>query len=403
MTLINDFPILQIQPHGKRLAYLDNAATTQKPKQMIDALSHYYTHENANVHRGVHYLSEIATKKFEETREKVKNFIHAKNKKNCIYTQGTTEGINLIASGLKDFIQEGDEIIVSALEHHSNLVPWQNLCKLKSAILKVIPIDTDGNLKTEELENLITEKTKIISVTHIANSIGTILPIEKITEIAREKNIISVIDAAQSVVHKDINVEKLDCDFLVFSSHKMYGPTGIGVLYINDRWLEKLPPFLFGGEMILEVTYEDSTFNVPPYKFEAGTPDIGNVIAFGATLDYLESIDINKARAQETEILHYATEKLKAMPQIQIIGNNLENKASIVSFLVKNVHAHDVGTLVDSCGVAIRTGHHCAMPTMSFFNIDASVRLSLGIYNTKEDIDQLVDALVFTLKTFKQI
>jgi len=395
-----DFPILKTQVRGKNLVYFDNAATTQKPISVIERIQKYYLEENSNVHRGVHYLSELATKEFESARETVRNFINAESIEEIIFTRGTTEAINLVANSFgKTFISEGDEIIISEMEHHSNIVPWQILCEEKKAKLKIIPFDDNGDLILDELENLITGRTKLISVVHISNSLGTINPIKKIIEIAHSYAIPVLLDGAQSIMHTKIDVQDLGCDFFVFSGHKIYGPTGIGVLYGKKELLEQMSPYQGGGDMIKSVTFEKTTYNDLPYKFEAGTPNIEGAIGLKAAIDYLNEIGLEQISVYENELLQYATDKLSEIPQLKIIGTAKE-KASIISFILENIHPHDVGTILDFEGIAVRTGHHCTQPVMQHFNIPATTRASFSFYNTKEEIDKLFSAIQKVIKVF---
>ncbi len=395
-----DFPILSQTVHGKPLCYFDNAATTQKPQSVIDTLNNYYLTMNSNVHRGVHSLSELATKTHDDARIKIKNFINAKSEKEIIFTRGTTESINLVAGTLgRSSITEGDEIIISNMEHHSNIVPWQLLCQEKKAKLKVIPITDDGELILEEYEKLITEKTKLVSIVYVSNSLGTVNPIDKIIKTAHEHNIPVLIDAAQAIQHLNVDVQKLDCDFLAFSGHKVYGPTGIGVLYGKQELLETMPPYMGGGEMISNVTFEKTTFNELPFKFEAGTPDIAGAIGLGAAIDYVSNIGIDNIASYEKELLDYATEALSDINGLRIIGNAKE-KSSVISFVFENIHPHDVGTFLDFEGIAIRTGHHCTQPVMTRYNIPATSRASFALYNTKEEIDILVKGLKKVIEVF---
>jgi cysteine desulfurase/selenocysteine lyase len=395
-----DFPILKTQVRGKNLVYFDNAATTQKPISVIERIQKYYLEENSNVHRGVHYLSELATKEFESARETIRNFINAESIEEIIFTRGTTEAINLVANSFgKTFISEGDEIIISEMEHHSNIVPWQILCEEKKAKLKIIPFDDNGDLILDELENLITGRTKLISVVHISNSLGTINPIKKIIEIAHSYAIPVLLDGAQSIMHTKIDVQDLGCDFFVFSGHKIYGPTGIGVLYGKKELLEQMSPYQGGGDMIKSVTFEKTTYNDLPYKFEAGTPNIEGAIGLKAAIDYLNEIGLEQISVYENELLQYATDKLSEIPQLKIIGTAKE-KASIISFILENIHPHDVGTILDFEGIAVRTGHHCTQPVMQHFNIPATTRASFSFYNTKEEIDQFFNAIQKVIKVF---
>ncbi|HTR82345.1 MAG TPA: cysteine desulfurase [Bacteroidota bacterium] len=388
-----DFPILGQKVHGKPLVYFDNAATTQKPQTVIDVLSKYYSMQNANIHRGVHALSELATYEYEKARGKVKLFLNAADSREIIFVRGTTEGINLVAASYgRKFIKAGDEIIISAMEHHSNIVPWQLLCEQTGALLKVIPMNDAGELSLDEYDRLLTEKTKFVSVVYLSNSLGTINPVKEIIRKAHERNIPVLIDGAQSTSHLTIDVQALDCDFYAFSGHKVFGPTGIGGLYGKTRYLETMPPYQGGGDMISSVTFEKTTYNALPYKFEAGTPNIADTIALGAAIDYVHSVGLEGIRSYEKALLNYATERLSAVKGLRIIGTAKE-KASVISFTMDNVHAHDVGTIVDQEGIAVRTGHHCTQPVMKRFGIPATARASFAFYNTTEEIDRLVDAL----------
>ena len=395
-----DFPILKEIVHGKPLCYLDNAATTQKPQAVIDTIVKYYTHQNANIHRGVHYLSELATKEFEDARIKVKDFINASSEKEIIFTRGTTESINLVANIFnKAILKDGDEIIISAMEHHSNIVPWQLIQEQKKIKLKIIPIDDNGDIIYDEFLKLISEKTKLISIVYVSNSLGTINPIEKIIEEAHRHNIPVLIDAAQAIQHLKIDVQKLNCDFLAFSGHKIYGPTGIGVLYGKEKLLESLPPFQGGGDMISKVTFEKTTFNELPYKFEAGTSNIADAIGLGTALDYISRIGLDNIIAHETKILDYATKSLMQIPGLKIIGQ-AKHKSSVVSFVFDNIHPHDAGTFLDFEGIAIRTGHHCTQPVMDRYNIPATSRASFAVYNTEEEVDILVKGIIKLIEVF---
>ncbi len=394
------FPILKEKVHGKPLVYLDSAASSQKPQSVIDAERFYYEQINSNIHRGVHLLSEKATQAYEGARSKVKDFIHAKSEKEIIFVRGTTEGINLIASSFgKKFIEEGDEIIISAMEHHSNIVPWQMLCEERKAVLKVIDMNEQGELKMDSFAKLLTSKTKLISIVHISNSLGTINPIREVIAQAHARNIPVVIDGAQAIHHVPINVQELDCDFYVFSGHKMYGPTGVGIVYGKENWLDQMPPYQGGGDMIRSVRFTKTTYNDLPYKFEAGTPNIAGGIALGAAVDFISSIGIESLAVYEHELLNYATEKISEIEQVKLIGT-AKNKSSVVSFTTGDIHPHDIGTILDREGVAIRTGHHCTQPVMEFFGIPATSRVSLACYNTKEEIDVCVFALKKAIKMF---
>ena len=396
----NDFPILQQQVHGKPLVYLDNAATTQKPQAVIDAITHYYTTDNSNVHRGVHLLSERATAAFEAARSKATRFLNASSDREVIFVRGCTEGINLVAQSYgREFIGEGDEIIVSAIEHHSNIVPWQMLAQETGAIVRVIPVNDDGELILEEYERLLNVRTKLVAVGHISNALGTINPIRTITELAHRHGAVVLIDGAQGAPHTAIDVQEIGCDFYVFSGHKVFGPTGIGVLYGREALLEKMPPWQGGGDMILSVSWEKTTYNSLPFKFEAGTPNIAGAIGLGAALDYVDSLGIDRIAAWEHELLDYGTARLAEVRGLRLVGTARE-KASVLSFILEGVHPHDIGTIVDQEGVAIRTGHHCAQPLMTRFGLAATARASIAFYNTKDDIDRLVRSLEKVIEVF---
>lgn len=385
-----DFPILKRQVNGKPLIYLDNGATTQKPKQVIDAIMSYYTDMNSNVHRGVHYLSQISTDAFEVTRRKLQEFIHAAHDYEVVITKGTTDSINLVATCYgREFVHAGDEIIVSAMEHHSNIVPWQMLCEERGATLKVIPMNEDGELDMEAYKALLNAKTKLVSVNYVSNALGTINPVREIIQLAHAQGVPVLLDAAQAVQHIKIDVQELDVDFLAFSGHKMYGPTGVGVLYGKEEWLNKIPPYQGGGDMIKDVTFEKTTYNELPFKFEAGTPNIEAGIALNAAIDYINNLGIDNIKAYEDELLAYATEQLSTVEGIRFIGTAKE-KSSVISFIVDGTHPYDIGVILDKLGIAVRTGHHCAQPVMDQFHIPGTVRASLAVYNTKEEIDALV-------------
>jgi cysteine desulfurase/selenocysteine lyase len=389
----NDFPILNQTVNGKPLVYFDNAATSQKPKVVIDAISSYYSTINANIHRGVHTLSQLATDAYEISRQTIKNHINAKHAYEVLFTAGTTHGINLVANGFAAFVKAGDEIMVSAIEHHSNIVPWQMLCERTGAKLVVIPMNQKGELIMEEYEKLLTKKTKLVAVNHISNSLGTINPIEHIIKRAHEAGAAVFIDGAQAAPHLKIDVQALDCDFYAFSGHKACGPTGSGVLYGKEEWLHKLPPYQGGGEMIKEVTFEKTTYADLPHKFEAGTPNIEGGIVLGTAIDYLNSIGLDNIAAYENELLAYGTEKLLEIDGLTIVGT-ADKKTSVISFNVGNIHPYDIGAIVDKMGIAVRTGHHCCQPVMNFFEIPGTVRASFAFYNTKEEIDVLVQAVL---------
>lgn len=388
-----DFPILSRSVYGKPLVYLDNGATTQKPRSVVDAIAEEYYSVNANVHRGVHFLSQQATDLHEASRERVRTFINARSTSEIIFTRGTTESINLVASSfVESQMQAGDEVIISQMEHHSNIVSWQLQAMKKGIILKVIPINDAGELLLDEFEKLITPRTKIVSVMHVSNVLGTINPIKQIIRIAHSHNVPVLIDGAQSVPHQKIDVQELDADFFVFSAHKMYGPTGIGVLYGKEVWLDKLPPYQGGGEMIQNVSFEKTTFNVLPFKFEAGTPDYIGTTAFAKAIDYVEALGLENIAAYEHELLTYATQEMKSIKGMRIIGE-AEQKSGVISFLVGDIHHFDMGTLLDRLGIAVRTGHHCAEPLMRRMGIEGTVRASFGLYNTKEEINVLIEGI----------
>jgi cysteine desulfurase/selenocysteine lyase len=385
-----DFPILRQRVHGKPLVYLDNAATTQKPQAVLDAVNRYYTTENSNVHRGIHFLSEQATADYEDARSKVRHFIHASNEREIIFVRGTTEGINLVAQSYgRSFLKKGDEIIISAIEHHSNIVPWQILCEQVGAVLRVIPINHDGELVLEEYKRLLNERTKFVSVGHVSNALGTVNPVKEIVALAHRHGAPVLIDGAQAVPHMKVDVQDLDCDFYAFSGHKLFAPTGIGVLYGKSDLLEAMPPYQGGGDMISLVTFEKTHYNVLPYKFEAGTPHVEGVIGLGAAIDYIENIGLDAVAPHEQKLLAYATQALAEIRGLRIIGTAKE-KAGVVSFVLEGIHAHDVGTVLDREGIAIRAGHHCAMPVMQRFGVPATARASFALYNKSEEIDFLV-------------
>ena len=397
-----DFPILKEMVHGKPLVYLDNAATSQKPQAVIDALVNYYVKENSNVHRGVHTLSQLATDAYEGAREKVRQFINAEDDKEIIFVRGTTEGINLVAQtyGRKN-VGAGDEIIVTAMEHHSNIVPWQILCEEKGAHLKVIPINDEGELLLDEYEKLLSPRTKFVSIVHQSNALGTINPVEQIIEMAHARGIPVMLDGAQAVAHVPIDVQKLGCDFYAFSGHKLYGPTGVGALYGRADLLDAMPPYQGGGEMIRSVTFEKTLYNVLPAKFEAGTQNIAGSVGLGAAIDYVNSVGMDNIAAYEKELLAYGTKRLSEIEMVKLIGT-ARHKGSILSFVMENAHPHDVGTILDAEGIAVRTGHHCAQPLMDRFGVPATVRASLAFYNTKEEIDTLVKGIDRVIEVFSR-
>ncbi|MFZ1291833.1 MAG: cysteine desulfurase [Melioribacteraceae bacterium] len=396
-----DFPILSRFVNGKPLVYLDNAATSQKPKSVIDASTNYYTYENANVHRGLHFLSELATESYESARLKVKEFLNAMSVSEIIFVRGATEGINLVSNSLcrANYFKEGDEILISYMEHHSNIVPWQLLCERKKLKLKVVPVNDNGEFIFEEYEKLLSEKTKLVSVVHISNALGTINPVKEIVKKAHEFNIPVLLDGAQAVSHVKVDVQDLDCDFYVFSGHKVFGPTGIGILYGKTEFLDKMPPFQGGGDMIREVTFEGTTYDDLPQKFEAGTPNIVGGIGLGTAIDYLTSFNLNDISAHEDKLLKYATERLLEIEGLRIIGTAKE-KASVISFVINGIHPYDIGTIIDTDGIAIRTGHHCTMPLIKRFGLPATARASFSIYNKIEEIDLLYNALLKVKKMF---
>ena len=395
-----DFPILTQKIHGKALVYLDNGATSQKPQTVIDAIERYYAAENSNIHRGVHYLSERATTAYEAAREKVRRFVNAKREQEIIFVRGTTEAINLVAQSYgRTFLKEGDEIIISAMEHHSNIVPWQMLCEQVRARLRVAPINHDGELVIDEYRRLLNDKTKFVSITHVSNALGTIAPIKEVVKLAHERGVPVLVDGAQAVPHLKVDVQEIGCDFYAFSGHKMFGPTGVGVLYGRSDLLEAMPPYQGGGDMISLVTFEKTHYNVLPYKFEAGTPNIAGGIGLGVAIDYLDGLDWPQVAAHEHDLLAYATRALSEIKGLRIIGTAKE-KAGVVSFVFDRVHAHDVGTILDQEGVAVRAGHHCAMPAMQRFGVPATTRASFAFYNTREDIDVLAKAVRKALKVF---
>ncbi len=395
-----DFPILREKVHGKPLVYLDNAATTQKPLSVIEALDKYYREYNSNIHRGLHLLSERATEAYEASRIKVQKFMNAADSREIIFTRGATEGINLVAQTWgRQSVKAGDEVLVTNMEHHSNIVPWQMLCGEKGATLKVVPINDDGELILKEFHKLLTSKTKILAVTHVSNALGTVNPLAEIIKAAHEKGIKVLADGAQSIPHLAVDVQELDCDFYVFSGHKIYGPTGIGVLYGKYALLDSMPPYQGGGDMISSVTFERTLYKKPPHKFEAGTPHIAGVIGLGSALDYVMNIGLGDIAAHEHDLLVYGTQKLKEIPELKLIGT-ARNKAGVLSFTLGEIHPHDIGTILDRQGVAIRAGHHCAQPVMERFQIPATARASLGLYNTREEIDALVKALRKVLEVF---
>lgn len=384
------FPILKTKMRNKPLVYLDNSATAQKPQAVIDAMKQYYQNDNANVHRGVYQLCERATAKFEVVRDQVKNFINAENREEIIFVKGTTDAINLVAFSFGEkYVGEGDEIVISAMEHHSNIVPWQILCDRKHAKLKIIPVLEDGTLDLAAYKKLLNDRVKLVAVTHISNVLGTINPVQEMAKLAHEKNIPILVDGAQGIAHLKCDMQELDCDFYCFSAHKVYGPTGIGVLYGKKRYLAAMPPYQAGGDMIATVSFEKTDYNVLPYKFEAGTPAIAQVIGLGAALSFLKQFNFEEIVAHDNDLIQYATQQLKTIPGLTIIGDN-DHKTAAISFVMSAAHAHDIATILDNEGIAIRAGHHCAMPLMARFKVAATARVSFGIYNTKQEIDALI-------------
>ncbi len=395
-----DFPILAEKIRGKDLVYLDNAASSQKPNAVIDSISNLYRYDYANIHRGVHTLSVRATDKFEAAREKLKSFINAASNKEIIFVRGATEAINLVAQTYgKANIKAGDEILITAMEHHSNIVPWQMLCEQTGAVLKVAPINLQGELLFAEFEKLLTDRTRLVSVAHMSNALGTINPVKKIIALAHAKNIPVLLDGAQAIPHMAVDMQDLDCDFYVFSGHKLYGPSGVGVLYGKQALLEAMPPYQGGGDMIRKVTFEATEYNTLPYKFEAGTPSIADVVGLGVAIDYLNEIGMDAIAMYEAELLDYATEKARQIKGLRIIGEAAE-KGAILSFVLDRIHPHDIGTMLDSLGIAIRAGHHCAMPVMDFYGVPATARASFAMYNTKQEIDVLMAGISDLIEVF---
>lgn len=395
-----DFPVLSQRVNGQPLVYLDNAASSQVPSLVIERIKEYLSKEHANIHRGVHYLSQKATTAYESAREKVRRFINAREASECIFVRGCTEAINLVAYSYgKEFINEGDEILISQMEHHANIVPWQVIANEKKATLKVIPMNENGELLLDAYENLLNEKTKIVAITHVSNALGTINPVKEMIEIAHKFGVPVCVDGAQAIPHFRIDVQELDADFYTFSGHKMFAPTGVGILYGKKELLEKMPPYQTGGGMIRRVTFEKTTYASIPEKFEAGTPAIMPAIGLGAAIDYLESIDFSSAADYEKELLNYATQKLSTIERLRIIGT-AKNKASVISFVINDIHPHDIGTILDKYGVAIRAGHHCAQPVMDFYKVSATARASFAFYNTREEIDRLIDGIQKVIEIF---
>jgi cysteine desulfurase/selenocysteine lyase len=395
-----DFPVLSLTVNGKPLVYLDNAASSQVPQSVIDRTSKYLAEEHSNVHRGVHYLSQHATSAYEAAREKVKRFINAPDVNECIFVRGTTEGLNLVAASYgRRFIEKGDEIVVSRMEHHSNIIPWQVAAEERGATIRVIPMNSSGELIIEEFENLLNERTRIVAVAHVSNSLGTINPIKEMIGTAHKFGVPVCVDAAQSVPHFPVDVQDLDADFFVFSGHKMFGPTGSGVVYGKRKWLDQMPPYQTGGGMIRTVSFEGTTYAPIPEKFEAGTPAIAAGIGLGAAIDYINSIDLAAAAAYEHELLEYATARLADIPGVRVIGT-AASKASVLSFTIEGIHPHDIGTILDQQGIAIRAGHHCAQPVMQFYDVPATARASFAFYNTREEVDKLGDAVQKVMEIF---
>jgi cysteine desulfurase/selenocysteine lyase len=395
-----DFPILHQRVYGKPLVYLDNAATSQKPKAVIDAISRYYTLENANIHRGVHYLSQVATHAYEKARETVRQFINARSVKEVVFTKGTTEGINLVASTLgTGMIKPGDEIIVSNMEHHSNIVPWQILCQVRGAKLKVVPITDSGELDIPAYHDMLSHKTRLVAIVHYSNSLGTINPVKEIISAAHEQGVWVLLDGAQAVPHTAVDMQDLDCDFYTFSGHKLFGPTGIGILYGKEDILDSLPPYQGGGDMIKSVSFKKTTYSDLPSKFEAGTPNIAGAVGLATAIDYVKSIGYATFQPHEEALLHYATDELSAIDKVRIIGTS-NSKTSVISFVMEGVHPHDVGTVLDQNGVAVRTGHHCTQPVMERFNVPATSRASFTLYNTKNEVDALIDGIHQVIEIF---
>ncbi|MFC2175871.1 aminotransferase class V-fold PLP-dependent enzyme [Bacteroidota bacterium] len=395
------FPILKREVNGKPLVYLDNGASSQKPQSVIDAISRYYTLENSNIHRGVHTLSQEATSAYEEVRKKVQLFINAKHDHEIIFTSGTTGSINLVASSFGEkMVQKGDEIVITAMEHHSNIVPWQMLCERKGAKLRVLPISKNGEINLDEVEQVLTAKTALVAVTHISNSLGTVNPVKEIIRLAHQKDIPVLIDGAQAIHHLPVDVQELDADFYAFSAHKMYGPTGVGVLYGKEKLLNEMPPYQGGGDMIKTVTFEKTTYNSLPHKFEAGTPNIAGGIAFGAAIDFINSIGFDAILKHENDLTQYATDELKNIDGLRFIGTAKE-RAGLVSFVLDGIHPYDTGVILDKLGIAVRTGHHCTQPVMDFFGIPGTVRASFAVYNTRQEIAALVEGINRVKKMFK--
>ncbi|MCZ6778109.1 MAG: cysteine desulfurase [Acidobacteria bacterium] len=395
-----DFPILHQTVRGKPLIYLDNAATSQKPKAVLEAVNHFYTHDNSNVHRGVHVLSERATRAFEQARLRARQFINAPEAREIIFVRGSTEGVNLVAQTYgRQNVGPGDEILISTLEHHSNIVPWQMLCEEKQARLRVIPINDEGEILLDEYEKLLSEKTKLVAMIHVSNSLGTINPVRRVVELAHLRGVPVLLDGAQAAPHLKIDVQELGCDFYTISGHKMFGPTGIGVLYGRTELLDAMPPYQGGGEMIRSVSFEKTTYNQLPHKFEAGTPNISGAVGLGAAMNYISSIGYEAIAAHEHDLLEYATAQLTSIPKVRLVGT-ARQKASVISFTIEGVHAHDVGTILDQDGIAVRAGHHCTQPLMERLGLDATARASFAFYNTREEVDALVEGVHRVIEVF---
>jgi len=396
-----DFPILATRVNGKPLVYFDNGATSQKPQLVIDAIVNYYSHTNSNIHRGVHHLSQLATDAYEVARGKVRDFISAKSSSEIIFTKGTTEGINLVTQTWgRNYLKPGDEVVVTAMEHHANIVPWQMVCEQTGAILKVIPMDSNGELILEEAQKIISSRTRMLAMMHVSNALGTINPVEQIMEMARNVGALILLDGAQAVPHFKVDVQALDCDFYVFSAHKMFGPTGVGILYGKERILAEIPPYQGGGDMIKTVTFEKTTYNESPFKFEAGTPNIEGGIALGAAIDYMNALNHDAVIDYENSLLHYGTQALKAVEGVRIIGE-AAHKVPVISFNINGIHPYDVGFILDKQGIAVRTGHHCAQPVMDFFKVPGTIRASFAFYNTTQEIDSMIDAIHLAKKMLK--
>ena len=396
----NDFPALHQEINGKPLVYFDNAATSQKPEVVIESISNYYRTINSNVHRGVHHLSQQATTAFESARMKVKNYLNAASTKEIIITKGATESLNLVAHSFgQAFLHSGDEVLISSLEHHANIVPWQLICKEKNAILKVIPLNEHQELNRDAFADMLTDKVKIVAVSHISNAIGVVNPIQQMIELAHQKNIPVLIDGAQGIVHRDVDVQELDCDFYCFSSHKFYGPMGVGILYGKEKWLNQMPPYQTGGEMIKAVTFEETSFNELPYKFETGTPNVADVVGFEAAITYLETLGLDAIRKAEDELMEYALQQLNGRNGVEIFAPDAK-RAGVISFNLKGIHPFDAGTIIDQLGIAVRTGNHCAQPLMHVLGIQGTIRASFAFYNTSPEIDRLIDAIRQVQKMF---